>query len=97
MAHGDFKDLARRTASDKALRNKAFNIAKNPKYDGYQGGLASMVYKFIDKKPKGSGVNIPLEFTEQLINELQYTNQLLEFFFKEKFILDLKIIFGVLI
>ena len=42
MAHGDFKDLARRTASDKVLRYKTFNIAKNPKYDGYQRGLASM-------------------------------------------------------
>ena len=52
-----FKDFARRTASDKVLRDKAFNIAKNPKYDGYQGGLASMIYKFFDKKPKGSGVN----------------------------------------
>ena len=50
MAYGDFKDLARRTASDKVLRDKAFNIAKNPKYDGYQRGLASMVYKFFDKK-----------------------------------------------
>ena len=50
MAHGDFKDLARRTASDKVLRDKAFNIAKNPKYDRYQRGLASMVYKFFDKK-----------------------------------------------
>ena len=60
--YGDFKDLARRTASDKVLRDKAFNIAKNPKYDGYQRGLASMVYKFFDKKSKGSGVNIPLEF-----------------------------------
>ena len=58
MAYGDFKDLARRTASDKVLRNKAFNIAKNPKYDGYQRGLASMVYKFFDKKSKGGGVNI---------------------------------------
>ena len=38
MAYGDFKDLKRRTASDKILRNKAFNIAKNPKYDGYQEG-----------------------------------------------------------
>ena len=46
MAYGDFKDLARRTASDKVLRDKAFNIAKNLKYDGYQRGLASMVYKF---------------------------------------------------
>ena len=56
MAYGDFKDLARRTASDKVLRDKAFNIAKNPKYDGYQRGLASMVYKFFDKKSAGSGV-----------------------------------------
>ena len=39
MAYGDFKDLAKRTASDKVLRDKAFNIAKNPKYDGYQRGL----------------------------------------------------------
>ena len=43
MAYGDFKDLKRRTASDKILRDKAFNIAKNPKYDGYQRGLASIV------------------------------------------------------
>ena len=56
MAYGDFKDLARRTASDKVLRDKAFNIAKNPKYDGYQRGLASMVYKLYDKKSKGRGV-----------------------------------------
>ena len=65
-----FKDLAKRTVSDKFLRDKAFNIAKNPKYDGYQRGLASMVYKFFDKKSKGSGVNIPLEFNEQLAKEL---------------------------
>ena len=70
MAYGDFKDLARRTASDKVLRDKAFNIAKNPKYDGYQRGLASMVYKFFDKKTKGSGVNTPLEFNEELAKEL---------------------------
>ena len=43
MAYGYFKDLARREATDKVLRNKAFNIAKDPKYDGYQRGLASMV------------------------------------------------------
>ena len=56
MPYGDFKYLARRTASDKVLRDKAFNIAKNPKYDGYQRGLASMVYKFFDKKSAGSGI-----------------------------------------
>ena len=45
MAYGDFKDLKRRTFSDKVLRDKVFNIAKNPKYDGDQKGLAFMVYK----------------------------------------------------
>ena len=56
MAYGDFKDLKRKTFSNKVLRDKAFNIAKNPKYDGYQRNLASMVYTFFDKKSKGSGV-----------------------------------------
>ena len=70
MAYGDFKDLARRTASDKVLRDKAFNIAKNPKYDGYQRGLASMVYKFFDRKSKDGGVNIPLMSNEELAEEL---------------------------
>ena len=50
MAYGDFKDLAERTASDKVWRDKAFDIAKSPIYDGYQRGLTSMVYKFFDKK-----------------------------------------------
>ena len=62
MPYGDFKDLARRIPSDKVLRDKAFNIAENPKHDGYQRGLPSMVYKTFDKKSKGGGVNIPLEF-----------------------------------
>ena len=70
MAYGDFKDLARRAASDKVLKDIAFNIAKNPKYNGYQRGLAFMVYKLFDKKQKGSGINIPLEFNEQLAEEL---------------------------
>ena len=68
MAYGDFKDIARRTASDKFLRDKAFNITRNPKYDGYQRGLASMVYKFFDKKSKGGG--IANEPNYQLANEL---------------------------
>ena len=50
IAYEDFKDLAGRTASDKVLRGEAFNTAKNPKYDGYQRGLPSMVYKFFDTK-----------------------------------------------
>ena len=82
MSYGDFKDLARRAASDKVLRDKVLNIAKNPKYDG----LASMVYKFFDKKSKGSdmAVNIGLK-------------KLLETLKKERFIQDLKTVFGVLI
>ena len=56
MAYGDFKDLAKRRA-DKILRDKTFNIAKTPKYDGYQRGLASVVYKFFDKNSAGSGID----------------------------------------
>ena len=56
MTYEDFKDLKRRTASNKILRDKAFNIAKNPKYDGYQRGLASTVYKCFDKKSTGGGI-----------------------------------------
>ena len=56
IAYGDLKDLAKRTAADKVLKDKAFNIAKVPKYGGYQRGLAYMVYKFFDKKTSGTGV-----------------------------------------
>ena len=49
MAYRDFKNL-KRTASDKTLRDKAFNIAKNPKYDGYQRGLTFMIYNFFEKE-----------------------------------------------
>ena len=73
MAYGDFKDVARRTASDKVIRDNAFNVAKNPKYDEYQRGLASMVYSFFDKKSTGSGVNISSEFNKQLAKELHKT------------------------
>ena len=56
MTYGDFKDLGKRIASDKFLKDKAFDIPKNPKYNRYQRSLASMVYKFFDKKSAGSGV-----------------------------------------
>ena len=54
MAYGNFKDLLRRTASDKLLHDKAFNIAENPKSDAYQCRIASVVYKFFDRKSSGS-------------------------------------------
>ena len=56
MAYGKPKDLAKRTQSDKVLRNKASKIANDPKYDSYQRGLASMFYKFFDKKSSGRGI-----------------------------------------
>ena len=68
MAYSKAKDLVRRSQSDKILRDKAFNIAIDPKYDGYQRGLASMVYRFFDKKSNGSG--IINESNYQLANEL---------------------------
>ena len=55
-AYTDHKDLINGTELDKVLRDKAYDIASNPEYDGYQRGLASMVYKFFDKKSMGSGV-----------------------------------------
>ena len=77
MAYGGFKDLKRRTAANNVLRDKAFDIAKTPKYDGYQRGLASVVYKFFGKKSKGSGVTLAnksaiksMPQNEQLAEEL---------------------------
>ena len=71
MAYGDFKYLARRTAFDKIIRDKAFNIAKSSKYDGYQVGLASMAYKFFDKKSAGGSIaHIEIKQNLQLAKEL---------------------------
>ena len=64
MAYNKYNDLERRTKSDKVLKDKAFEIASNPKYNGYERGLASMAYKFFDKKSKGGLEN------QQLANEL---------------------------
>ena len=93
MTYGHFKDLERRTQSDKVLRDKGFKVASNPKYDGYQRGLASMVYKFFYKKSKGSGINNEPDY--QLAEELH--KPIFKKFKKEKFIHHLETIFGVLI
>ena len=76
-AYSDSKDFTKRTIADKILRDKGFNIAKDPKYDTYQRGLASMVYKFFDKKStlltekptEGSGVNTKLTLQNQQLAE----------------------------
>ena len=70
MAYGDFKDLTKRTASEKILSDKAFNIAKNPKYDGYQTGLASMVYNLFAKKTSCSGLKNENISNKELAEEL---------------------------
>ena len=86
-------DLAKRSQLDNVLKNKALKIASDPKYDGNQRGLASMVYKFFDKKSSGSGiVNEP---NYQLANELH--KPIIRKFKKEEFIHLLETIFGVLI
>ena len=87
------KDFAKRTQSDKVLKDKAFKIATNPNYDGYQTGLASVVYKFVDEKYKGSG--IVSEPNYQLAKELH--KPIIRKFLKKKFIHVLETIFGVLI
>ena len=68
MAYGKYKDLERRAQSDIVLDEKAFEIENNQKYDGYQRGLVSMVYKIFDKKSKGAGIkSMP---NQKLVNEL---------------------------
>ena len=71
MAYRDFKDLTRKTAADKILRNKSFNIAKNPKYDGYQRDLVSMVCEFFYKKISGSGIKNETISNKQLAEEAE--------------------------
>ena len=70
MAYGDFKDLNRRVAAYKVLRHKVFDIAKNPKYDGYQKCLTPMVYKFFYKKTSASGIKNENISKKQLAEEL---------------------------
>ena len=70
IVYGYFKDLARRTASHKILRDEAFNITKNPKHDGYQRGLPSLVYKFFDKKNYGGSIENANMSGQQLAEEL---------------------------
>ena len=70
MPYGKYKDLKKRAKSDKVLKDKAFEIVKNLKYGGFQRGLASMAYKFFDKKLKGSGIKNEIKENQQLANEL---------------------------
>ena len=66
MACKDFKDFNRKTAAEKVLRDKVFNIAKNPKQDGYKRGLATMVYKYFDKITSGRAIKNKFMSNEEL-------------------------------
>ena len=88
--YADHNYLINRTEADKVLRDKAYDIASNPKYDSYQRGLASLVYKFFDKKSTMSGFK-KLKNTTKPSSSL---NLLLENLVKEKYIRNLKIIYG---
>ena len=82
ISYGRSKDLAKRTKPDKVLRDKAFEIASDSKYDGYQRGLASMIYKFFDKKSSGGAIKA--EENYELANELH--KQIIRKFKKSLFI-----------
>ena len=93
MAYGKSTDLAKRTQSDKVLRDKVFKIASHRKYDGYQRGLASMVYKFLIK----GKVKVVLLLSKMISLQMSFINRLLENLRNEKFIYLLETIFRVLI
>ena len=101
MAYGDSKDLPRRTLSDKALGERTFDIAKSQKYDGYQHGLASIVYDFFKKesattRANKSATNKEAGITSETSNyQNNYTNKLLETLRNENYNLLLKITFRV--
>ena len=103
-AYSDSKDLTKTTVADKALRDKAVNIAKDSKYDGYQRRLASMVYEFFDKRSasladkstKGSGINIKSTPQNQQLSE-ELHKPIIRKLKKERYMQQLKIIFGALI
>ena len=70
MVYGDFKDLIRRKAFDKTLLDKAFNIAKNPKYDEYQSSIVSMVHKCFDKKSENGETKNEIMSNKELVEKL---------------------------
>ena len=103
MTYGDFQDLPRITASDQVIRDKTFNVPKNPKYDGYQCRLSLLVYKFFDKNFNLLQINL-LQVVLLKVKLCQtknwlktYTNQILENLKNGHHTNPLKIIFAVLI
>ena len=96
-AYAKYKDRASRRQSDIVLKNKALKIVTDPRVNGYQRGLASMVYTFFNERTKGSGINNKgnLLVNSQLAEERH--KPIIKNFKRKKYILVLKMIFGVLI
>ena len=92
MAYGKSKDLAKRTQLDNVWSDKRFKIASDPKYDGYQRVIASMVYKFFEK----SLVKVVLLLSQIINLQMNFIGRLLENLRKEKFIHRLETIIGVI-
>ena len=101
MAYGKSKDLAKRTQSDKVLRDNSFKIASEAKHNGYQRGLASMVYKFLIKNLAEVVLLLRLQIhllPNQIVNlQMNFIGRSLKNVRKKKFIHHLETIFGVLI
>ena len=95
MTYGKSRGLAKRTQSDKVLRDKAFKIASDPKYDGCQRGLASMFHKFLIKNQVE--VVLLLNLNQTISLQMNIINRLLESLRDDKFTHLLEIIFGLLI
>ena len=95
MAYGDFKDLSRGIAADIVLYDKAFNIAKNPSYDQYERGLASMVYEFFGKKSSSNSFKIQFFSNQELAVEIH--KPIIRKFERQKVYSSFKEIFPVLI
>ena len=95
-AYADHKDLINRTKSDKVSRDKAYDMASNPEYDGYKRGLASIVYKFFDKKLTGRGFKKLKNTTKPSFSILadEVHKPIIRNLIKEKYIRNLKIIYG---
>ena len=95
-AYPKYKDVEKRLIADDKLKNSAYDIARNPEYDGYQRGLASMVYKFFNSKVAPRNKTISGKGTKEVNKILaeECINLLLENLIKEKYICNLKIIYG---
>ena len=94
MTYGSYKDLVKRAESEKVGRDKAFKIASNPRYDGYERRLFSMVYEFFDKKSAGIVVLNPYQVNNSRMNFIKQPSENLK---DAKPIIVLKMVFGVFI